>query len=387
MTTGKKIVGTPNDPYYYEKSWSGDNDPGRHKRDNAYNVVIRTHRAASPAKYCARWGCGDCTTVPNLIPSMDDLTQSAIFSDAVAEARFKARSKLTSRIRGHDFDLGNLLGESKQTFGLVGDTLKRITGMAIAAKRGDIAGALRQLGAASKGKTVSGTARKRGSKGLSTRDISSAHLELTYGVVPLLSDVFAAMEAYHVLNSEHPRSTTIKAQAGSARAGVEVSGVPGYYNWEGKLTVGCSLKVRLREELTVPRSLGLLDPVGVAWEVLPWSFVADWFIPIGDYLDQLSVLPHLNTVDVWETLHIVVKNTNDPITKYPYGCSDWSAGYSFSGMGIESKVVRVQRFPASLSAGSLITPRFKPLGKAFSPAHIRNGIALLHQSLSGLKKV
>jgi hypothetical protein len=31
----------------------------------------------------------------------------------------------------------------------------------------------------------------------------------------------------------------------------------------------------------------------VAWELLPFSFVVDWFIPIGSYIDNLSQIPSL----------------------------------------------------------------------------------------------
>lgn len=320
------------------------------------------------------------------MPQLDDLSLSAEYADAIADARFRARSKLVDRVRGHEFDLGNLLGESKRTFGLVGDTIARIAGMGLSLRRGDLAGAMRHLGQTRNHRLKEIADKQRANKALSSRDISAAHLELTYGVVPLLSDVHAATEAYAVLNATHERRSTFKTHAKSNRNDLDVSSAPGYYNWPGQLSVGCSLKVTLREELSAPRSLGLLDPAGVLWEVTPWSFVADWFIPIGSYLDQLSVLPFLNTSDVWESLYIVAENTSDPVTKYPYGCSDWSAGYSFSGIGIKSKVIRVQRYPTSLSVGQLLRPRFKPLSKAFSPTHIANGIALLHQVLGGLSK-
>jgi hypothetical protein len=41
------------------------------------------------------------------------------------------------------------------------------------------------------------------------------------------------------------------------------------------------------------RQMGVLDPLSVAWEVLPFSFVADWFIPIGTYLENLNQIPFL----------------------------------------------------------------------------------------------
>jgi len=35
-------------------------------------------------------------------------------------------------------------------------------------------------------------------------------------------------------------------------------------------------------------SLGLFNPASLAWEVIPFSFVADWFVPIGAFLDSLD---------------------------------------------------------------------------------------------------
>lgn len=48
-------------------------------------------------------------------------------------------------------------------------------------------------------------------------------------------------------------------------------------------------------EITNPNAymasqLGLLNPVATAYEVLPWSFLFDWFFPIGPYLSSLTDL-------------------------------------------------------------------------------------------------
>lgn len=40
--------------------------------------------------------------------------------------------------------------------------------------------------------------------------------------------------------------------------------------------------------LATLESLGLINPAAVAWEVVPFSFVVDWFYPIGLYLQSLS---------------------------------------------------------------------------------------------------
>jgi len=36
------------------------------------------------------------------------------------------------------------------------------------------------------------------------------------------------------------------------------------------------------------QSLGITNPLNLAWELIPYSFVVDWFLPVGDYLTGLD---------------------------------------------------------------------------------------------------
>lgn len=47
--------------------------------------------------------------------------------------------------------------------------------------------------------------------------------------------------------------------------------------------------------------LGLLDPVSLAWNLLPMSFVFDWFIPVGTFLDGFTATEGLTYQDGYTT--------------------------------------------------------------------------------------
>jgi hypothetical protein len=47
------------------------------------------------------------------------------------------------------------------------------------------------------------------------------------------------------------------------------------------------------EELSALRQMGLGNPASILWERLPYSFVIDWFIPIGNYLELIGQVPYL----------------------------------------------------------------------------------------------
>jgi hypothetical protein len=42
-------------------------------------------------------------------------------------------------------------------------------------------------------------------------------------------------------------------------------------------------------------SIGLINPSTVVWELIPFSFVVDWFLPIGNFLHGLSALTGTST--------------------------------------------------------------------------------------------
>lgn len=41
-------------------------------------------------------------------------------------------------------------------------------------------------------------------------------------------------------------------------------------------------------ELFALASLGLLNPASLAWELVPLSFVVDWIVPVGPFLEAMT---------------------------------------------------------------------------------------------------
>jgi hypothetical protein len=54
-------------------------------------------------------------------------------------------------------------------------------------------------------------------------------------------------------------------------------------------------------------SAGLVNPLSIAWELLPWSFVVDWFIPVGNTLEAMTAGYGLNDNGGWITEHVNTK--------------------------------------------------------------------------------
>jgi hypothetical protein len=187
--------------------------------------------------------------------------------------------RLLKKVKSHDFNLAVNIGQLHQTVDLLAGNLSKLGRAALALKRGNFALAARQLGA-----------RPRGTR-LKTSDISGRWLELQYGWMPLLGDSFEAAKAFEAI-SNGPRSQTYRASfkhgwEDNASQSKTILVVP--YKAERRR----SIIYELVEEMGVARQLGMLDPLSVAWELMPWSFVIDWFIPFGAYLDLINQMPAL----------------------------------------------------------------------------------------------
>lgn len=131
----------------------------------------------------------------------------------------------------------------------------------------------------------------------STRDVANGYLQFKYGWKPLLSDVYnAANESIRVVVNKLERtSASAKIPEGRkyirkyASYGSSVDVPVERTVSEGSFS-GCKIGVSLE---IPPDSFRLdrwtsVNPVSIAWELVPYSFVVDWFFDIGSYLRNIE---------------------------------------------------------------------------------------------------
>lgn len=77
---------------------------------------------------------------------------------------------------------------------------------------------------------------------------------------------------------------------------------------------------------------GVFDVPRAAWELVPWSFVADWFVPIGDWLGALTPKVGVNIVTSGTT-YLTERSVKRTVTNYTYSGSTTATGDNFSAAG------------------------------------------------------
>jgi hypothetical protein len=172
-----------------------------------------------------------------------------------------ALGRLYDQIRG-DLDISIDLAEVSKTKRMMADTLR---GM----------------------KTLATTFRKM--RRSNPRDWGNLWLEWTYGWKPLASSIYQASHKL-IVGPQGPRFFSVQGKANSIRELKVIAG-------DGKVTTRvietsvisnrCRIRAKFAFTASALDSLAgftSLNPVSIAWELTPYSFVVDWFVDFGGYL-------------------------------------------------------------------------------------------------------
>lgn len=186
-----------------------------------------------------------------------------------------------------DFNAAVFVGELGETVDMLADRTKQLAKALRAAKKGRFAQAARILGAGGNREVPPSTKRRhRDDAGpQDSQRISDGWLELQYGWMPLVNDVYTLAD--QIAKADTPRKRRIVARQNIF--GKCTTSSPTLYGARGTARTGKQIIAYITEDIpSWPAALGLTSPELVAWELVPFSFVVDWFIPVGNYLQARS---------------------------------------------------------------------------------------------------
>jgi len=274
--------------------------------------------------------------------------------------------KLRSRIQGEDFNLAVFLAEGKESLATVMDSAGRIYRSLRALKRGNPVLAFRELvEGRPKGRPMPKNL-KPVSRELVTQEwMSSNWLQLQYGWKPLVQDAYGAA-AHLAYMQNRPRTRTYRASR--TVQGTVTPYVSAYKPTTAEVYTRKSIIAKVTH-VNEAALVGLQDPASLAWELLPFSFVIDWFAPIGNYLSALNLNRALTGTYV----------TSTKVYSFYSGLVqgvDVGGGILSGGKGTMCETVSFTRTVAS-SLPKVDFPTLKGYDKVATWLHASNAIALL----------
>jgi len=201
--------------------------------------------------------------------------------------RSRCEAEALSKLQQGSLNLGAALGELKETFNMVSSSLYTLSRFLLYFRNRRYSDAWRAL---FQNQSVPVTVQR------TIRDLRRNPLSLwlswAYGWRPLLSDIFSGVELiqkgfrekYLLFNVT--RTITIPRSSADFISGQS----PSLLTFEGKGTESCRVKfwAMVTSDLSVLNSLGLINPLSLAWELTRLSFVVDWALPVGMWLESLS---------------------------------------------------------------------------------------------------
>lgn len=222
--------------------------------------------------------------------------------------------KVYSKMNKPDLDVGTILGELRETLAGLGSPMSALREFLYPYKRGSRGRKLSQLLELRKtsiGTVVKGNLRdkSKGRTGSEFLDMGAGSwLELRYGIMPLIKtidDIIAHAESITrnlCGKMLRKRSKVTWKKRGKWNLGLPYPSYDGangpisHYvwpsvEWSAEMKTVASLFYQIPRPPSLTERLGLTasDIPSIAWELMLLSFVWDWFISVGDWLQSMKV--------------------------------------------------------------------------------------------------
>lgn len=303
-------------------------------------------------------------------------------ASALADIRAACELKILLEIKQQKVNLAQAYAERHRTAEMIAKTIQRFVNAFKALRRGNVEEALRHLGAGPlsrrRQKRVNAILRRRNARPPEGEfeNASNLWLEIQYGWRPLMNDIYeSAQEIVRAQTRSPPKTKAHASIVRSFNAMLKDNGSATdktYHTAKDTIRVKGTMDVWFSAP-DVPRiltELGFTNPAYLAWELTPFSFVVDWFIPIGNSINAFDATVGLSfekgcygvKIDYYRRSMSIGKTSTFHVT---------------TGEAVVTE--QIKQFDRSVitSFPKVPVPRFK---NPFSAEHMLNALALLIQT-------
>jgi hypothetical protein len=186
--------------------------------------------------------------------------------------------------------MGVTIAEVNQSFGMISRRATQLTTAVNAIRKGDFGSLTGALGLSYKDERARRVWTNAGPKAR-VRDSSSHLLEYTFGWVPMVNDVISAAKVI----SSTPETLSVRGRR-QDRVTIVEGPNPGPYSYFHtdinvirKIQIGGVVSIT-NPNLDLANRMGLANPVQLAWQVIPYSFLVDTFFNVSQFLGRFSAM-------------------------------------------------------------------------------------------------
>jgi len=200
-------------------------------------------------------------------------------------------------------------------------------------------------------------------------EITGAFLAYRYGVAPLMADIKSVCD---ILSRDHNSDVVYRkaSKIGWGASSYTTDRIEVFKGIERVVLTGRCLVSN--PNLLMANRLGLIDPQVWVWDSIPWSFVVDWWLPVGKFLSNFTASVGLTFVDV-------------SVTRTREGTGQIQRRLLTKMDPPTYKMVNYGSYRAkrkSRTIGSLPMPFTVPYGTGLGVERAQNAIALILQTFS-----
>lgn len=152
-------------------------------------------------------------------------------------------------------------------------------------------------------------------RSVSARKLSDLWMEGRYFIRPLMYDLGDCIKAFKKSRVFYPHRQTFRsgrsASAENIQDGVIYATYPGWYEYVGRKTSTTIVSVRsgvlaALDAISEASIWGLDQPFDALWELVPFSFVVDWFFNVAKTIASWSPRFGIRTLTSWVTVDTTV---------------------------------------------------------------------------------
>lgn len=207
----------------------------------------------------------------------------------------RSYDKLVNQVGDSSTWANNMLEYTGTTDMIVG-RVSQLTRFANALRKGDFSKAAKSL------KLDNPPKGYRGKKNRSPKDFGDAFLEWHFGWEPLINDIGQSVETLQKTDFglRQIRSSVLEQYQENHRFESGDSYIRDEQQGTLQVKMGISARISNPNAFLANR-MGFVNPLSVAWEAVPFSFVVDWFANVGQCLSSFSDFVGVEITDSFTT--------------------------------------------------------------------------------------